>query len=117
MDPKPLLKQKIVNNLIWHLAIHCPKPRLFFIRKFHAESYDCSIRNVEGGVFFVVSGSIQVNLKSEFKKFQSKLGGQIRESRAEQRSVKKGSCARLKKMVISIVARFERLLGNSPIME
>ena len=44
-----------------------------------------------------MSGSIQVNLKSEFKKFQSKLGGQICESRAEQRSVEKGSCARLKK--------------------
>ena len=72
---------------------------------------------MEGGVFFAESGSIQVNLKSEFKKFQSKLGGQICESRAEQRSVEKGWCARLKKMVITIVAQFDRLLGNSPIME
>ena len=114
---KPMLKPKITNNLIWHLVIHCPKSRLFFILKFRAESYDCSIRNVEGGVFFAESGSIQVNLKSEFKKFQSKLGGQICESRAEQRSVEKGWCARLKKMVITIVAQFDRLLGNSPIME
>ena len=72
---------------------------------------------MERGVFFAVRGSIQVNLKSEFKKFQSKLGGQICESRAEQRSVEKGSCARLKKMAISIVAEFEGLLGNSLIME
>ena len=117
LDPKPLLKQKIVNNLIWHLAIHCPEPRLFFILKFRAESYDCSIRNVEGGVFFAVSGSIQVNLKSEFKKFQSKLGGQICESRAEQRSVEKGWCARLKKNGHIYCSAFERLLRNSPIME
>ena len=55
------------------MAIHCPKPRLFFILKFRAESYDCSIRNVEGGVFFAVSGSIQVNLKSEFKKIPKQI--------------------------------------------
>ena len=53
--------------------------------------------------FFTVSGSIQVNL--EWIKIQSKLGGQTCESRAEQRSEKKG--CRTEKMVKAVVVWFK----------